>query len=77
MSLPNRPNSLQDQESLSAPQGPEKFLAALAVLRAVWQSQSHFNPKLGFFGSSKAAPENRGTLLDEVSEAPCLEDLNM
>ena len=26
-------------------QAPEKSLAALAVLGAAWQSQSHFNPK--------------------------------
>ena len=35
-------------------QAPEKFLAALAVLGAAWQSRSHFNPKNMFFlGAAK------------------------
>ena len=48
-------------------QAPEKFLAGLAVLGAAWQSWSYFKPKFTFFGSSKAAPETRGTLFDPVS----------
>ena len=41
---------------LSPAQAPEKFLSALAVLGAAWQSRSHFNPKFTFFGELLQKP---------------------
>ena len=44
-------------------QAPEKFLAALAVVGAAWQSWSHFNKKLHFFFWSRKAAQEASSAL--------------
>ena len=40
-------------------QAPEKFLAALVVLVAAWQSWSHFNPKLTLFWEQQSGSRSQ------------------